>query len=475
MKYLTIIFIVFMSIGLAACKEQAKDSQKTIEIPKVTDEAIESAIIYEANIRQYSPEGTFDAFTKDIPSLKNLGVKIIWVMPVHPISMTNRKATGGQFVSDIKDPEEQKKYLGSYYAVSDYRGVNPEFGTKEDLRKLINTAHANNMYVILDWVPNHTGWDHKWIKEHPDFYTKNAKGEITDPINEDGESYGWQDVADLNYNNPDMRNAMIADMKYWITDENIDGFRCDVAGEVPTDFWEEAIPQLRAEKDIFMLAEAWEPELMKGGELFDMCYGWGNHHLMVAIAKGEKNAADWDKYMEDTAEQYEKDDIIMNFIANHDENSWNGTVNESFGEAKEIMAALSYMTPGMPLIYSGQEYDLDHRLKFFEKDEIPKTKGFFYPLFEKLGQLKTGNSALNGGKNAASYTRITTGENDKILAFVREKDGQKVYFIGNLTNKPVTSTVNISGKFEDVMKGDKMTMKEDATMTFEPWQYYILK
>ncbi len=475
MKYLTII-IVIMSIGLSSCKEQKQDNNsETTPLPKLTDEVLETAIIYEANIRQYSQEGTFKEFTKDIPSLKELGVKIIWVMPVYPISLTKRKATGQKFVSEIEDPEERKKYLGSYYAISDYRGVNPEFGTIGDLRQLIKTAHDNNMYVILDWVPNHTGWDHVWIKEHPDFYTKNAHGEITHPLKEDGTSMGWDDVADLNYNNPEMRKAMIADMSYWITEENIDGFRCDVAGMVPVDFWDEAITELRSKKDIFMLAEAWEPELMQGGRLFDMCYGWDNHHLMKAIAKGEKNTHDWDSYINTMNERYEKDDIIMNFIANHDENSWNGTVNESFGNAREIMAVLTYLTPGMPLIYSGQEYDLDHRLKFFEKDQIPKTKGFFYPLFHKLGVLKTEYPALNGGKNAGTYTRIATEANGKVLAFVREKNGQKIYFIGNLSGQPVTSIVELSGTFKDLLKGDEFTLNQQEAMTFEPWQYYVLK
>ncbi len=209
---------------------------------------MESAIIYEANIRQYSPEGTFEKFTEDIPQLKQLGIKIIWVMPIFPISETRRKATGGNFASEIEDKATRDKMLGSYYAVSDFKKINPEFGTIEDFRDLVKTAHKNDMYVILDWVPNHTGWDHTWIKTNPEFYTKNADGEITDPLNEDGSPVGWEDVADLNYDNDGMRKEMVNDMIYWVTEEDIDGFRCDVAGSVPTDFWEEAISQLRTKK-----------------------------------------------------------------------------------------------------------------------------------------------------------------------------------------------------------------------------------
>ena len=280
-----LIFTFFAIALFASCKEEKKetkiveDEPKTsIEIEPISDEVLETAVIYEANIRQYSPEGTFDQFTKDIPTLKELGVKVIWLMPVFPISETKRKAEGGKFASEFPE-EEQAKYLGSYYAVTDFTKINPEFGTKEDFRKLVKTAHENGIYVILDWVPNHTGWDHEWLKNHPDYYTQNKDGEVVHP-----EGTDWTDVADLNYDNQDMRKEMIEDMLYWVKDEGVDGFRCDVAGSVPVDFWETAISKLRSEKDVFMLAEAWEPELLKG-ELFDMAYAWNGHHLMNGMAK----------------------------------------------------------------------------------------------------------------------------------------------------------------------------------------------
>ena len=474
MKKISILLIalsLFMS-----CKTDKKTTEATPEkTPLVTQEMMGTAIIYEANIRQYSPEGTFNEFTKDIPVLRELGVKIIWLMPVHPISMTKRKATGDTFVSDIKDPEERKKYMGSYYAVSDYRGISSDYGTKDDLRNLIKVAHENEMLVILDWVPNHTGWDHKWLQEHPEYYTKNAKGEITDPLNEDGTPVGWQDVADLDYSNEGLRKAMIADLQYWLTDEAIDGFRCDVAGSVPIEFWQEAVPQLRETKDIFMLAEAWEPELLKGTNLFDMCYGWESHFLWVDIAKGKKTVKDWDNYIVKMDTFYEKDDIIMNFTVNHDENSWKGTVKESFGDADEVMAVLSYVTPGIPLIYSGQEYDLNHKLKFFEKDSIPKTKGTYFDLYTKLQEIKINNPALNGGKNAATYTRIKTSDDTHILAFTREKEGKKIVFIANLSDKPVTFTIDLDGSFKNYFSGVKMTFRNEQKTDLNQWAYLLLE
>ena len=465
-------------LTLFSCKnetEKSAENSKT-EIANFSPDVEENAVIYEVNIRQYSTEGTFNAFTKDIPQLKELGVKIIWVMPIFPISQTKRKATGGddsKFASEMP-AAEQHKYLGSYYAVSDFKKVNPEFGTIEDFRNLVKTAHDNGIYVILDWVPNHTGWDHVWIKNHPEYYTKNAKGEIIDPINpETGKSWGWSDVADLNYDNQGLRKEMTADMLHWIKNENIDGFRCDVASNVPLDFWQQAIPQLRKEKNIFMLAEAWEPELLKDG-LFDMAYGWEAHHTMNRIAQGKNTVKDWDKLILDNQKKYNANDILMNFVDNHDENSWNGTTKSRLAKAEEAMTALSYVMPGMPLIYSGNEYGLNHSLKFFEKDSIPKTKGAAWKLRRKLGKLKTENSALNGGKKSASYKKIATPNDTEILAFEREKNGEKIIYIANLSDKTISTSLPINGEFEDFITGKKIIFDAKLNTQLQPWQYYIL-
>ena len=476
MKRITLILLI--AILFVACKKEDKAVVKTEQtqakpIAAVSPKMMESAVIYEANIRQYSEEGSFKAFTKDIPEIKKLGVKVIWLMPIFPISETKRKATGGDFAHLIEDEAERAKMLGSYYAVTDFTKVNPEFGTKEDFRELVKTAHDNGIYVILDWVPNHTGWDHVWIKEHPEYYTQNEKGEIIDPVNPDtGESWGWADVADLNYNNQDMRKEMIEDMTYWITQEGVDGFRCDVAGAVPIDFWEQAISKLRAQKKLFMLAEAWEPELMKGSTMFDMAYAWEGHHIMNKIAQGEEGVAQWDAYMEKMETQYENDDILMNFITNHDENSWNGTIEERMGDAAETILALSYVAPGMPLIYSGQEYDMSHRLKFFEKDQIPKTKGKIWPILVKLGKLKNTSSALHGGKNAASYNRISTN-NENVIVFKRSKNGSSVTFLANLSDKEQTLNNVLEGQSLDYMTNTKVEFKEE-TLSLKPWEYKIL-
>ena len=464
------ITTMFALLALASCKQ--KEATIAVEEPKElaawTPEMEENAVIYEANIRQYSPEGTFEKFTQDIPQLKELGVKVIWLMPVFPISETKRKATGGadsKFASDMPEAE-QSKYLGSYYAVSDFTKINPEFGTIEDFRALVKTAHDNGIYVILDWVPNHTGWDHEWIKSNPDYYTQNEKDEIIHP-----EGTDWEDVADLNYDNQNMRKEMIEDMQYWLKKESVDGFRCDVAGSVPTDFWAEAIPQLRAVKPVFMLAEAWEPELVKEG-LFDMCYAWDGHHLMNGIAKGEKSVADFNAYIEKVNKDYAAEAFLMNFVDNHDENSWNGTIKERMGDGAEAMMALSYMMPGMPLIYSGDEYGLDHRLLFFEKDSIPKTKGKNWAIFAKLGKLKESETALNGGKNAAAFKSFSL-ENKNVMAFERSKADASLKFLANMSKDALEVEVPFEGTFTDKMTGEKVVLEKGKKISLQPWQYFI--
>ncbi|WP_081209853.1 alpha-amylase family glycosyl hydrolase [Salegentibacter sediminis] len=475
MKQFSIIMALL--VLMVSCKnepkqeEQKEEKQESLE--PVSNEALESAVIYEANIRQYSPEGTFEAFTKDIPQLKELGVKVIWLMPIYPISMKNRKATQGLSIEDIEDEEERKKYLGSYYAIADYTGINPEFGEFDDFNELVDTAHENGMYVILDWVANHTGWDHHWMEEHPEFYTQNDKGEIVDPLNPDtGESWGWTDVADLNYDNKELWEAMTKEMEFWVEEYNIDGFRADVAGEVPTEFWEQAVKKLNSHKPMFMLAESEDKDLFHNA--FDMGYNWEGHHIMNEMAQGKKTVKDWNAYMQKIDTTYQEDDYLMNFVTNHDENSWNGTVKERMGEASEAMIAFSYALPGMPLIYSGLEYDLDKRLRFFEKDTISKEKGKIWPILEKLGELKNQNVALHGAKEAASYEALETSEEEKVMAFKREKNGQELIYLSNFSDASLNFTVRLDGEYIDYMSGATVEMEENENLEFKPWEYRIL-
>ena len=476
----TSILSIFTLLLILSCGQKSEEKEKNQKQAKqedfqpITNQEMESAVIYEANIRQYSPEGTLDAFTKDIPQLKDLGVKIIWLMPVYPISLKNRKATPDKSIEEIDEPNKEEKYLGSYYAIADYTAINPNFGNLQDFEELVETAHDNDMYVILDWVANHTGWDHHWMEEHPEYYTKDKDGNITDPINPDtGEKWGWTDVADLNYDNKDLWNAMKDEMKFWVEKYDVDGFRCDVAGNVPTPFWNYAVPKLEEVKPLFMLAESEKKDLFY--EAFDMGYNWEGHHIMNEIAQGEMNVTDWDNYMTKIDSTYQKDDFLMNFVTNHDENSWNGTIEERMGKAGDAMTALTYTIQGMPLIYSGQEYGMDKRLRFFRKDTISKEKGKTWELLEQLGSLKNKHKALHGAKKAAAYKRLNTSNDKHILAFQRQKGGEEIVYIANMSDQTQNFTIDVSREMQDVMSGSDLKLSSEKEFKYQPWEYTILK
>ncbi len=433
---------------------------------------LENSVIYEVNIRQYSKEGSFKAFEKDLPVLKELGVGIIWIMPIQPISMTKRKSDSGKLIEEITEPELRKKVLGSPYSIADYTAVNPEFGTLEDFKDLVKKAHELGIFVILDWVADHTGWDHRWIAEHPEFYHKNQLGEITEPLDySTGKPIGWDDVAHLNYDCRALYDAMFEQMKFWLTETDIDGFRCDVADMVRLDFWEFAVAKLKEIKPVFMLAESDHREYFEFA--FSAGYDWKIHYIMNQIAAGKKNVSDLDEMLVWEQENYPKETVFMRFTSNHDENAWNGSEYERMGDAAEVFAALCFMLPGLPLIYNGQEYDSKKRLKFFEKDEIEKEKQKMFSVYKALGKLKNQNPAMNGGFRKADYLRIPTSDDENILAFVREKEGRRLYFIANLSSENRKFSLPVEGVFENFMPGT-IHLWKGLELEFSGWQYWIL-
>ena len=461
--------VVLLSISLAfiafSCKQESKATSASapaaLEPSAAAPAWADGANIYEVNIRQYTHEGSIKAFAGHLPRLQKMGVDILWLMPVFPVSEERRKGT-----------------LGSYYAVSDFRQINPEFGTMEDFRAMLDEAHRLGLRVILDWVPNHTGWGHTWIKEHPEFYTQNKAGEIIDPVDpKTGKSWGWTDVADLNYDNADMRKAMIGDMLFWINEVGIDGFRCDVAGEVPDDFWKDASAQLRqAKSDIFMLAEAEQPP-HRNDEHFAMSYGWSFHHLMNNIAKGEKNASDVALWLAEDRAQFSKG-YHMQFITNHDENSWNGTEFERMGEAVKTMAVLAFTFDGMPLIYSGQEAGMNKRLEFFEKDTILwDNLPAYEPFYRSLLDLKHRNKALWNGAAGGEPSIIPAGDPKKVLVYLREKGEQRVVVILNLSPEPqdiVLEDKRLAGSYSNIFANSSTTITPGMSLKLNAWDYLVL-
>ena len=441
------------------------EKSNNLEIDKKTNPIttldLAKGVLYEVNIRQFTREGTFNALAKELPKIKDLGVNILWLMPTYPISTTKSKGP-----------------LGSYYAVSDYKGVNPEYGTLKDLKYLVNKAHQLGMFVIFDWVPGHTGWDHIWIEEHPEFYLKNASGEIIDPIDpRTGESFGWTDVADLNYDNFSMREAMKDAMLYWIKEVDIDGYRIDQAYAVPMDFYEEVLPEIKKLKPVFILGEtdANHPGGMRHLKNFNASYDFPGHHLTKDIAKGKKSVVDYRKHRENFILQHESEHLLLNFVSSHDENAWAGTVDELYGEAAHTMIALNYISPGLPFLYSGVEYDLNKRLLFFEKDSFPKVKGETYDLLKKLGELKNSHPALHSGREAGKYTPIKTSLLDKVLAFERSKEGDTIVFIGNMSGEHIGFRSKYNGTFKRYKDEKFKRLSYSYEYRMKPWEFWILK
>ena len=412
-------------------------------------EWINTINIYEVNVRQYTEEGTFNAFAEHLPRLKEMGVKVLWLMPITPISLQERQGT-----------------LGSYYACSDYTSINPEFGTLNDFKLLVKEAHDLEMQLIIDWVANHTGYDHHWTKEHSDWYEKDDNGNFI-------EKHGWADVIDLNYENNDLRAEMINCMQYWITECDIDGFRCDMAHLVPLDFWVDAKQQCETLKPLFWLAECEVPEYHK---VFDVTYAWKWMHVTEKLAQniaGIKDMVDVLKSYND----YPPGALKLLFTSNHDENTWNGTEYEKFGDEAKSFAIFTFTWPGVPLIYSGQELPNMKRLKFFDKDLIEWTneEPALQDFYQRLTNLKTQNAALHISSNIEI---LSTDYNENIFAFLRTNGNAKVLVILNLSNRDKLqfhiSHPLLEDTFQHLFSDIQYKLGEVQTFELQAFEYLVL-
>ncbi|MEO5816928.1 MAG: alpha-amylase family glycosyl hydrolase [Gemmatimonadaceae bacterium] len=462
--------LIIASVALAACKpapQAADTTARAAAAPAIVvnrDSAphpawSRNAVIYEVNIRQYTPEGTIAAAQKHLPRLKQLGVDMLWVMPVQPIGKKNRKGV-----------------LGSYYAVSDYRAINPEFGTAADFKAFVTAAHAQGTKVLLDWVPNHTAFDHTWITQHKDFYVSKPDGTIINARDNEGHDTDWTDVAELNYDNPAMRKAMIADMRFWLDSMNIDGFRADVAGGVPIDFWVDAKRELLTSKpDMFLLAESEDPKIHAA---FDMTYGWEFHHLLNEIAQGKKTTAALTPYFAKQDTAFGKSAYRMYFTSNHDENSWNGSEFERMG-ANHMPAYILAATVqnSMPMLYTGQEASLKKRLRFFEKDTIdwngPSLANFYHAVFE----LKHTEPALANGQWGGAQTALATTGGDRVYAFTRTVGTNTVLTavnFGDARAKASYQGLAQPGDYTDWFSKSKLSLAAQGSVDIPAHGYRVL-
>lgn len=469
-------------IFVSSCREKPAAVQTVNdawEKPRVPDWH-KNATIYEVNLRHYTKENTFKSFEAQIPRLKEMGIDILWFMPINPVSVKNRKGE-----------------LGSPYSIGDYYKTNPDYGTLDDFKSMVKAIHDAGMHIIIDWVPNHTGWDNPWITEHPDWYTHDKDGNIIDPIDYNtGKSWGWTDVADLNFDNKEMRIGMIDALKYWINETGIDGFRMDVAHGVPVDFWAQCADSLYKIKPLFMLSEGEVPDIVNNGT-FIADYGWEMHHTLNEIAatqgasrikranveqgnvkEGEKaiikkTALDIDTILAKKANQYQKG-YQMQFTSNHDENSWADTEFARMGDGHLAFAVLTATFNGFPLVYTGQESAMDKKLEFFKKDEIPWGDYKYAPFYKTLFDLKHRNKALWNGSYGGPLVKIKTGNDTNIYAFTREKDGDKVLVIINLSSKDQKGNIQgAAGSYTDVFTATKQEWKDGDSISLKPWEYKV--
>lgn len=424
------------------------------------------AVIYEVNLRQGTSERTFKGFEKQLPRLNELGVDILWLMPIHPISEVNRKGE-----------------LGSYYAVADYKAVNPEFGTMQDFKDLVRTAHDLGMKVIIDEVCNHSGCDNPWVTQHPDFYAKNAEGKMFGP-------FDWTDTYKLDYNNPAMRAAMMDALTFWVKEADIDGYRFDVAMQVPTDFWNHVRVELEKIKpgNIFMLAEATKPELCVNACNAD--YNWPMKDVFNAIAHTQginkyarkkgypvkvATPASIDSLMAVQARQYPQGAMNMLMITNHDLNSWEGTEFDRLGPAVNAFAVLTYTLPGIPMLYTGQEVGFNHPFEFFRHDEVipDYTENDYTVFYSILNSLRHSNAALESGVDAAPVVRYPTSD-PNVYVFSREKGDNRVLVAVNLSNR--VAMVEYTGKAPDEtgMRDLFTGVNSGTPLAMRPWEFCVL-
>lgn len=417
-----------------------------------TPEWARDAAIYQLNTRQFTPEGTFRAAERELPRLKALGVKILWLMPIHEIGVKNRK--GG---------------LGSPYSVKDYYSVNPEFGTLADLKHFVDAAHAQGFKVILDWVANHTAWDNPLVSEHPDWYERDWKGDFRPTP-----WWDWADIIDLDYSQPGLRRYMTEALKYWVREVDIDGYRCDVAGFVPVDFWDNVRRELDAIKPVFMLAE-WESRDLHA-RAFDMTYAWSWNKAVHEIAHGRADVNALYIYYSWNESAFPREALRMVYTSNHDQNAWEGTGPEQFGEALPAAIVLSVVGEGLPLIYNSQEAGESKRLAFFEKDPIAWKSSPIGDLYARLLALKKQHSALWNGRWGARMVHVPNSAAAKVLSFVRRDAQSQVFVVINFSHQAQSVTLHeglYPGAYTDYFAGQSVELAAESTLTLKPWEYRV--
>jgi len=452
------VLIFTLAVLIVGCQSNVSNVDRQLHqvsslVTVQNPEWLKSATIYQINTRQFTPQGTLKAAKDQLPRLKTLGIDIIWLMPIHPIGEQNRKGE-----------------LGSPYSIKDYFGVSEELGSFADLKAFVDAAHAQKMYVILDWVANHTAWDNPIKEQHPQWYMKDHEGNFTSTP-----WFDWDDIIDLDFSKPELRKYMSKAMQFWVREAGIDGFRCDAAGLVPLQFWQDVRQELEQIKPVFMLAE-WEGRDFHY-QAFDASYAWSWWKAVHDIAKGKAGLGKLYEYYSWNTGYYPENAMRLNYVSNHDANAWEATQFEAFGDALEAVIALSVVSDGIPMIYNGQEAGNEKRLKFFSRDPINWRPHPIGDLYQQLFAIKKANSALFNGKWGAPMVQVKNSQSESVLSFIRENKNNKVFAVFNLSAETQAVTIEsdfAAGRYKNALSSKPETISKQQRVLLEPWQFKIL-
>ena len=448
-KYLfTLLLTLVVAVSFTGCKPSSSNNAVPVSdnfmVPEVAD-----VVLYQVNPRVFAPSNSLQAVLARLDSIEDLGVNMLWIMPIYPIGLEKTK--------------------NSPYSVRDYKAVAPEFGTVDDLRALVESCHERGMGLILDWVANHTAWDNVWVTQHPDWYTKDSTGSIIYPPGTD-----WTDVADLNYDNKDMRAAMIDAMRFWVDSVGVDGFRCDVADEVPVDFWSEAISTLRESakpRRLIMLAEGAKPETLGAG--FDLNYAWEFMRAIADVMKGDARVNKLIQADENEYKDLDRGKFKLRFTTNHDEANKESPVKLYGGERASMAAFVATtMLHGGMLIYGSQEVGYPEPINFFHyvpvnwnanpklREEYKKLISIYneHPALRSSGTIRAFD---DDGNNILCIERVLNNDNVLVLVNVRDQ-ADNIDVPRMWADKTVT----------DLVTGNEVNL--GAKITLQPYQYLLL-
>lgn len=449
---------------VAGCASEPDASDAPAETPATTvsdgvgePDWVDDVVMYEVFIPDFTEAGTFRAAIDRLDELQAMGVNTLWLMPIHPVGEKRAKTDIGA--------------LGSPYAVRDYKDVNPQYGTKADFQALVDAVHDRGMYIIIDWVANHTAWDHPWIEDHPEYYTEGpVDGRFTYPLL-DGDTTDWTDVVDLDFSNQAMRAEMIDAMQYWVREHNIDGYRCDVAHQVPLDFWEPAIDSVETVKPVLMLAEAAEPEMHDVG--FDLSYAWPYYGDLKSVWEDERPASELLSQVSSTMSTLHEDAFRLRFTTNHDESMWDATPIEIFDgrDGSEAAFVLSTTLPGVPLIYNGQELGVADTVSFFAAQPYNWAQDdTMIPFYTETLGIYQSSTALRDGEFA-----VLDGGSDAVALYSRSADDQELVIAVNLRDEP--ATVDLPSPYQEATFTDLFTNATHTgpRLSLQPHGYHVLE